>query len=249
MYICDSKNNRIQKWFQNATSGVTAVGSSANLGNPLAITFDKNGSLYVVNTGYGNVKKFSPGSNSSSVGTIVAGQSGSGSASDQLSNPSGIAVDDNLNLYVTDSGNSRVMKYAPGASSGTIVIVSSTDVDYPYSIILRDDSSSQIYISDRSKKYVQLWRSGAPAPNITVAIGFNEPKSLALDPHGNLYVAEDQDKKVWMISAGSTTKTLVLNFLNTVPSLTTTSAIALDSKLNLYVTSWDPAGVYKFSRQ
>lgn len=249
IYICDSENDRIQKWSQNAGSGVTVVGSNADLDNPLAITFDKDGSLYVADTDHHRVKKFPLGSTSLSVGIVVAGQGGSGSGNSQLQYPSGIAVDDNLNLYVSDSVNKRVMKYTSGASSGTIVIESSTHVDYPYGIVLRHGSSNQLYLGDRSKKYVQLWTSGASVPNSTVASGFNEPKSLAIDPHGNLYVTEDQDKKVWMIRAGSTTKTLVLDCSNTVPPLTTTSGIALDSQLNLYVSSWNPAGVYKFSRQ
>ena len=148
MYICDSKNNRIQRWFQNATTGATVAGSGAGLEYPMGIAFDKNGYLYVADTKKNRVQKFPPGSTGSSTGTII----GNG----QLSEPYGVAVDDNLNVYVTDSGNKRVMKYISGASTGTSVIGSSSDVQAPYGIILRNSSSNQMYVGDRSKKHVQL---------------------------------------------------------------------------------------------
>lgn len=240
MYICDSKNNRIQRWFQNATIGSTVAGSAASLDTPMGITFDKNGNLYVADTKRNRVQRFPPGSTGASTGFIIG--------SSQLSEPYGVAVDDNLNVYVTDSGNKRVMRYASGATSGTAVISSSSDVQAPYGIILRNSSSNQIYLGDRSEKHVQLWTAGASSANRTVGDGINEPKGLALDPYGNLFIAGDQDRKIWRNCAGTTTHTTVINGASTSPQLDKMMGVAFDSKLNLYVTSWNPAGVYKFVR-
>jgi len=241
MYICDSKNNRIQRWFQNGTTGTTVAGSSAGLDYPLGITFDKNGYLYVADTKKNRVQKFAPGSTASSTGTIIGGS--------QLSEPNGVAVDDNLNVYVTDSGNKRVMKYVAGASTGTSVIGSSSDVQAPYGIILSSSSSNQIYLSDRSKKHVQLWTFGASNANRTVGNSINEPKGLLLDSYDNLYIAGDQDRIIWRVCKGTTTHTSVINGLSTSPQIKEMRGIAFDSQQNLYVTSTDPAVVYNFLRQ
>lgn len=56
-------------------------------------------------------------------GSTVAGQSSGvlGSALNQLSYPSDLAVDASGNLYIVDGGNNRVVYWPNGASSGTIV--------------------------------------------------------------------------------------------------------------------------------
>ena len=58
----------------------------------------------------------------SKVGSTVAGASGSsGTGTDKVHNPYGIHVDSSGNIYVADYSNHRVMKWAPGATSGTVV--------------------------------------------------------------------------------------------------------------------------------
>jgi hypothetical protein len=54
-------------------------------------------------------------------GVAVAGGKGQGSAANQLSGPFGVAVDGDGNVYVADTFNSRVQRWAPGASAGVTV--------------------------------------------------------------------------------------------------------------------------------
>jgi DNA-binding beta-propeller fold protein YncE len=67
IYICDTYNNRIQKWRINATSGVTVVGSSSGLAGrtaylldtPFAFTFDPDEKyIYVSDTFNRRVQRF-----------------------------------------------------------------------------------------------------------------------------------------------------------------------------------------------
>jgi len=51
----------------------------------------------------------------------VAGGNGFGSGSNQFYAPYGLYIDGSGNVYATDFGNSRVQKWAPGATSGTTV--------------------------------------------------------------------------------------------------------------------------------
>jgi hypothetical protein len=52
-------------------------------------------------------------------GTVVAAGKGRGHGAKQLNTPYGIFLDSSKNIYVADYGNYRVMKYAPGSTSGT----------------------------------------------------------------------------------------------------------------------------------
>ncbi|CAF1981203.1 unnamed protein product, partial [Rotaria magnacalcarata] len=55
-------------------------------------------------------------------GIVVAGGQGAGSALTQLNGPCGLFVDTLGTVYVTDSGNHRVMRWTQGATQGTVIV-------------------------------------------------------------------------------------------------------------------------------
>ncbi|CAF4368107.1 unnamed protein product, partial [Adineta steineri] len=59
----------------------------------------------------------------SSNGTTVAGlaSGASGSLSNTLNSPVGLALDSANNMYVSDKGNNRVMFWQSGALSGSLI--------------------------------------------------------------------------------------------------------------------------------
>jgi DNA-binding beta-propeller fold protein YncE len=68
MYICDSENNRVQRWPMNGTSGVTVVGSSSGVAGrtpyqmnvPYALAFDADERyMYVVDSDNNRIQRFS----------------------------------------------------------------------------------------------------------------------------------------------------------------------------------------------
>ena len=102
---------RIVKYNQNnilngtVVYGPTTCGTGANeLCWCGSLFVDRTGSIYYSDPNNQRVLKITPFASSASV---VAGISGSsGSSVNQLSNPSGIYVDGNGALYVSDQGNS-----------------------------------------------------------------------------------------------------------------------------------------------
>lgn len=128
IYIVDAGNARVQKWASGATSGVTVAGGNG-FGmalNQLA-TPSMNGNLYVDGsenvfiTEYSShrVSKWAPGA---TAGVVVSGGNGQGAAANQLSNPTGIAVDNLGGIFVTDYNNHRVQYWPAGATIGTTVV-------------------------------------------------------------------------------------------------------------------------------
>ncbi|UJR34707.1 hypothetical protein I4U23_027484 [Adineta vaga] len=243
VYVCDTENHRIQKWPKGASVGTTL---SSGLNKPLGLTFDTSGNMYVADTENCRVAKFIPPSTS---GTTVAGTSGScGNSNNQLDKPSGVAVDSSGKLYVTDTNSNRVMKYNSGSTTGTSVL---TSINSPYGIMFRNDSSNQVYISQISTKLLQLWTLGASSPDVTLGTSsnFNEPKQIAIDWYGNVYVTDEQNDRIQMFCAGSSTvKTVANGGSGYTPTLDEQTGIAFDSNMNLYVTSITPSGVYKYMR-
>ncbi len=79
---------------------------------------DANNNIYVTDSDYNRVVMFYP---NSSIGMIIAGSNGQGSAANQFFNPFGSFIDENQTLYVVDSGNQRVQMWPAGATSGVTV--------------------------------------------------------------------------------------------------------------------------------
>ena len=69
---------------------------------------DENGSLYIVDCGKVEVRRYGRGE---SEGTVVAGGNGRGNRLDQLSYPQYVFVDRDHSVYVSEWGNDRVMKW------------------------------------------------------------------------------------------------------------------------------------------
>ena len=239
LYICDSGNNRIQKWTLNATVGETVAGASngnrgstsTTLDGPTDITFDRQGYMYVVDTDNHRVQRYAP---NSIIGETVAGAANGnpGSLNDRLRNPRSIAIDNDLNIYITDFTNDRVMKWAPNATSGTVFVSSST-YSQPYGIILKDDSSNEIYVSDTFSASVDQWFFGASQPNNRIAgvnmFDLSQPYGIIFDFSGNLYVADRGKQSVLKFCVGSTTPIVVVGGSGTVPANIYPIDIAFDS--------------------
>ncbi len=159
-----------------------------------------------------------------------------------LCGPTGLAVDQAGNLYVADTGNSRVLEYnAPFKSAKTAGIAAS--------VVFGQAGS--------------FTTSGCPrGGNPTSADTLCEPIGVAVDPAGNLYVSDNQDQRVLEYdqplrakggnpgkpgSPGDTTADRVIgqssftsnSFLSgcgpSATSLCGPTAIAVDSAGNLYV--------------
>ena len=159
--------------FSGVYTGTLQLGqysSSASFGTPRGMAFDSNGNLYVVDavgrkvwvipSGGGDPSIFA-GPSASTTGYIDA--NGSNALFNELS---GVAIDSNNNLYVTDYGNCCIRKITPSGDVSTFTGSASTSgqsgigaggyVDgpsnvaefwYPYGIVT-DTSKSVLFVSE-----------------------------------------------------------------------------------------------------
>src|SRR5579862_4984318 len=135
LFIADNDNNRIRKVSAggtittvagNGTAGFTGDGgqaTSASLDHPYGIAVDVFGNLFIADSHNNRIRKVS----ASGIITTVAGGgfpgfSGDGgpATSASLFYPATVAVDASGNLFIADSGNSRIRKVSADGKITTV---------------------------------------------------------------------------------------------------------------------------------
>jgi streptogramin lyase len=174
------------------TAGSTGDGGpavQAEVDAPRNAWQDAVGNIYIADTSANNVRVVDPEGNIHTfAGTGTNSSSGDGgpATSATISNPQGIMVDANLNVYVTDSGRVRVICVTCGTNSpldallGTLGIASPTNGDI-YTIA--GSGSGATYTGTLPTK----------STNVSMS-----PQKLAMDPAGNLYIS-DSNGFIWFV--------------------------------------------------
>jgi len=203
VYISDTANNRVRMvtaatgdiatiagngsvGFTNGTSALTAA-----LDGPTALALDQSGDLYIADTANSAVRKLNL---AGATITIVAGKGSSGYSGDggaatsaALASPAGIALDAAGDLYIADTGNSRIRLVL--SSSGTISTIAGNgsatyagdggealiaSFDQPQGVTL--DSVGRLYVADTVNNRIRFIDSTTSSLNF----GTVNPNSSSL---------------------------------------------------------------------
>ncbi|MDD5543122.1 MAG: NHL repeat-containing protein [Acidobacteriia bacterium] len=247
LYIADTLNDRIRVV---APSGVinTAVGTgihgfsgdggpatSAQLAYPCGVAFDSKGNLYIADMNNFRVRQVTVAGvivTVAGTGSMSFGGDGGPATSAALSFPYAVAVDSAGNLFIADSGNSRIRKVTPGgvistvAGSGTQGLEGdsgpaiSAHLFIPHGVAV--DAQGNIYIADTLNPHI---RRVTPDGLINVyagaaSIGFsgdgglaslaqlNEPNGVAVDAAGNLLIADAGNSRIRRVTPGGIINTV-----------------------------------------
>ena len=180
-------------------------------------------------TGYGAVVKFTTTSTVSLVQGIVTTFAGNGAAafSDgvgtgaQFSNPGGMAIDAQGNIYIADTFNNRIRKMAPDgtvttiAGNGTSGYVDDVGVNAEFYAPagLTVDAQGNIFVADYGNNMIRKIKPDGTVSTyagngyagfvdgaaVKVAM-FNGPSGVALDATGNLFVADQNNNMIRKIT-------------------------------------------------
>ncbi|CAF4055159.1 unnamed protein product [Adineta steineri] len=221
---------RVDKWGQNSTSSVPAMYTCAQCSS---LFVDINNMLYCVMTTYHQVVSKSLDTRLN-VWNIVAGTGTAGSTSVTLYNPWGIFVDINLNLYVADTSNNRIQKFASGQLNGTTIATGSIVLSGPTSVIL--DADGYIFITDDWSH--RLIGSGPNGFRCIAACSGSAgssssqlyyPHTMSFDSYGNIFVTDATNNRVqkFLLLPDSCNRTTTVTTIATVTSMNDTQSVSL----------------------
>ena len=224
------------------------------------IALDSQGNIYVADADNNRVRKIAPDYTISTVaGTGVSGFSGDGGPATQatLSQPYGLAVDVNNNLYIADLGNARVRELTADGNIHTVAgggttplgsaiggLATNAQLAAPRNVAF--DPTGTLYISDFGANIVYRV---SPAGILTILAGtgasgyvgdggtavtaeLNAPAGLAVGSDGSVYIADSGNNCIRRVSQGA---------INTILAVAVPTGVAVSGG-SLYVAASNYVG-------
>lgn len=246
-----------------ATGSADGQGAAASFNQPLGITVDGTGTIYVSDTKNNTIRMVTQaGQVTLFAGTNgVAGLTNATGAAAKFSSPAGIAVDQNGNLFVADMGNRVIRKITPagvvttfsagagaGGGSGAFTKPVGIAVDLNGNVYVADAGSNSIYKLTPAGVIIALAGNGAAgsANGQGAAASFNDPSGISVDPYGNVYVADQGNNLIRKITPAGLVTTLAgsgaagaANGALTSASFNHPDALSADVFGNVYVTDFN----------
>ena len=260
------------------------ISAAARFQYPAGIAVDLNGNAYVSDTYNHTIRKITAGG----VVTTLAGTAGQIGSADGTSAaarfkfPSGIATDSGGSVYVADWGNSSIRKITAAGVVTTIAGGSTGSADGNGAAAsfngvrgVAVDSSGNIFVADEDNSTI---RKITPSGVVTTLAGsagttdyvdgigaasrFNRTRDVAVDPNGNVYVADRANAAIRKINSAGVVTTMVGPYAllgidissfgsadgNAVDArFALPAGVAVGTNGNVHVTDWGNATIRKIT--
>jgi YD repeat-containing protein len=223
------------------------------LDDPLGLSVDSNGDVWVANSGDSRVEEFSES------GTYHSQLGGPGSGNGQLDDPSDIAIDEG-ELYVADSGNNRVEEFSPNGvylsqfgSKGT----NGGQLDAPLALAA-NATTGELFVSDTGNERVEEF---SPAGKYLAEFGssgagageFQSPVGVAVNSEGEVYIVDRENARVetWTPPQAGGAHLIYSTTFGSIGSgngqLNAPTRVAIDGHGNVWIADTANARIEEFS--
>ncbi|HWZ15721.1 MAG TPA: gliding motility-associated C-terminal domain-containing protein [Mucilaginibacter sp.] len=239
LYVTDNGSGLIRKvtpagvvtTIAGNTMGFTEAdgkGSAASFYNPVGITIDPRGNLYVADQGSGRIRKIDTAYNVTTIAGNSAGYADGKGIAARFYGPTGITIDAQGNLFVCDDYNRRIRKITPQGDVTTVAGSSTpgsfdgtgTSAGFAGVTGIIADNSGNLYVAE-SGTVSKIRKINAQGVVTTIAgtgvsgyvdgfaarAQFNNPTGLVMDGSGNLYIADDGNNRIRKLTPGGIVST------------------------------------------
>lgn len=239
LWVSDTTNHEVKKLVTAGTistiagdgtggfSGDNNPAINGELDNPLGIVVDTGGNLYIADSSNNRIRKVGTNGILSTIagdGTANYLGDGGGGGSAEFSNPAGMAMDANGNLYIADSDNGVIREFS---ATGVVSTVAGTGINGfsgdggpatkaqlngPRDVAI--DALGNLYIADKGNSRIRMVMTNGTILTIagTGTPGFsgdggsskqaqlNFPVAVRVDNAGNVYIADSGNSVIRMLT-------------------------------------------------
>lgn len=232
VFVADTGNNKVEKYYPNGVLNPgwgLGIKGKVDVTNPVAVAVNSaSTTVYVVEASTHTLDLYA----------------GDGSLINQVTtansiafiNPQGVAVDGSGNVFVSDTGNQRVVQldyqgnYTSSFATGVSILGTAVD------------GGGNVFGAASFSNTVREYTGGSLALSIP---GFTSPTGVAVDAANNLYVADTGNKQIEEFSSTGLIQQPLVVFKGS--GLTSPKAVAVDSNGNIYVADSGANAVVKFT--
>jgi sugar lactone lactonase YvrE len=226
-----------------------------------------SGSIHVADSGNHRIRFCFPNGNVTTLaGNGTAGFADGSRSVAMFNEPSDVKVDSAGNAYVADLNNNRIRIVYPNGNVATLAgercagskdgVGANATFNQPCGLAI--DSSRNLYVVDRHSNVV---RKVTPSGNVTTIAGsgfagsadgvgraasFNYTRAIAIDAAGNLYVADQNNNKIRLITPAGVVSTYAGNGIaggtdgsRLNATFNKPSGVAVDEHGNVFVTEYE----------
>ncbi|TMU54679.1 IPT/TIG domain-containing protein [Flagellimonas algicola] len=204
----------------------TYIGADAEMRSPRGIAIDSDGRLYIADKFNNRILTKGPASEVEVFAGSTQGMVDGPIDQAKFYNPEGVAVDDLGNVYVADSGNSRIRKITPDGMVNTLAGARSGDADgsglfaqFKHPVRIAIDTSGDLYVSDAGNNRIRkvspegdvitfAGSSKGTADGVGTTAQFYNPMGLTLDDQGVIYVADNENQRIRVVTPEGLVTTL-----------------------------------------
>jgi DNA-binding beta-propeller fold protein YncE len=171
----------------------------------------------------------------------------------QFSYPRGIADDGSGNVYIVDSRNNRIQKFAPdstfilkwgveGTGEGQFILPAAVAVDGTGDAYITDSGNNRIQKFGPDTAFITAWGGAGNGTG-----EFDTPAGIAVDPDGNVYVVDSGNARVQKFTSAGLYVTEWGDYGSGTSQFDTPIGIASDGDGNIYVADCRNNRVQKFT--
>jgi len=171
----------------------------------------------------------------------------------RFNHPSGIAIDTQGNIYVSDTENHCIQKFtASGAFIAKWGNMGTEDGQFSYPSAIAIDTQGNIYVADGANHRIQKFTASGSFITKWGSHGtgdgqFSGPSGIAVDSQGNIYVADNYNNRVQKFTASGAFIAKWGSYGTGDGQFSGASDIAVDSQGNVYVLDRDNRRIKKFT--
>ncbi len=275
VYISDNGNNCIRKVDTNGvitrvagngTNGFTGdggVATNARISSPLGLCLDTAGNLFFADSLNNRIRKVATTGTITTVAGGGNGGDGGPATSAALGSPSGVVVDSSGNMFIADTGNSRIRKVNTSGTISTVVgtgtagysgdggAATSAKINSPDGVAF--DKFGNLLIVDTSNHCIRkltnsiittvagsgtngFFGDGGLATNANLS----QPQNVSVDTNGNLFIADYGNSRIRKVGTNGIITTVAGHILNdgdyaTDATLGFAYGSAIDALGNIYI--------------